>query len=510
MSPIMTGRSFRRHVEILDLDLTTLKRAAKAWGGTLNDVFVASVVRGLTLYHEQHGVAATGFRVLMPVNVRDTADHEGGNHFVPARFVIPVHSDIADGVAEVRRNAEQWKHAPGLAMSDVLATGLSALPAGRGPQPLEFDAHGRRPLHHEHPGTSIAGLSGRGRRRRHLCRHTAIGGRTQRVTGLHGGTGLCHHHNRHRGGCRQPEARRLHRGRILGGLLRAPTRPSTVDMTVSVDLLTELDASFLLHGVPADTHAHGLDRDLRGRPIARRPRMPPARRSAGRRCRAGCIWCRSCARSSDSRCSASQHRCGWTTPTSISPATCARLPCPSPATKPSCWNSVPDLMSSRLDRDRPLWSIWLIDGLEDGRVAVLEMIHHCMADGLAGVELASVLLDLEASPSGHHHVGRMGTRSRTRVGPPWSLTDSPDSAGSCRRSRQTHGMPSWHPSQARRVLSRYASAFFDLLSQTPVAPHVSLNASGRIRSHRCSSSVNEWTTSVAPSVSSASHSTTCC
>ncbi len=70
------------------------------------------------------------FRVLMPVNVRDTADSEAGNHFVPARFVIPVHSDIADSVAEVRRSAEQWKHAPGLAISDSLATGLSALPAG--------------------------------------------------------------------------------------------------------------------------------------------------------------------------------------------------------------------------------------------------------------------------------------------------------------------------------------------------------------------------------------------
>jgi len=129
MSPIMTGRSFRRHVEILDLDLTTLRRAAKAWGGTLNDLFVTSVVRGLTLYHEQHGVTMRGFRVLMPVNVRNVADGEAGNHFVPARFVIPVHSDIADSVAEVRRSAQQWKHAPGLAMSDALATGLSTLPA---------------------------------------------------------------------------------------------------------------------------------------------------------------------------------------------------------------------------------------------------------------------------------------------------------------------------------------------------------------------------------------------
>jgi len=129
ISPIMTGRSFRRHVEIIDLELASLKGAARAWGGTVNDVFVTSVVRGLTLYHEQHGVVTAGFRALMPVNVRASADVGTGNHFVPARFVIPLHADVADCMAEVRRIADEWKHAPGLAMSDVLATGLSALPA---------------------------------------------------------------------------------------------------------------------------------------------------------------------------------------------------------------------------------------------------------------------------------------------------------------------------------------------------------------------------------------------
>ena len=128
VSPIMTGRSFRRHVEIIDLELAGLKRAATAWGGTVNDVFVASVVRGLTLYHAQHGVVAAGFRALMPVNVRSGAAGESGNHFVPARFVIAARADLAGCMAEVRRNADEWKHAPGLALSDVLATGLSALP----------------------------------------------------------------------------------------------------------------------------------------------------------------------------------------------------------------------------------------------------------------------------------------------------------------------------------------------------------------------------------------------
>ena len=92
-------------------------------------MFVASVVRGLSLYHEQHGATSSGFRALMPVNVRGGGEGRGGNHFVPARFVIPVHTDVADCMAEVRKNAAQWKHAPGLALSDVMATVLSALPA---------------------------------------------------------------------------------------------------------------------------------------------------------------------------------------------------------------------------------------------------------------------------------------------------------------------------------------------------------------------------------------------
>jgi len=128
VSTIMTGRGARRYVEIIDLDLSALKDSAKACGGTVNDVFVASVVRGLTLYHEQHGVVSTGFRALMPISVRVGAGTGAGNHFVPARFVIPVHPDVAECVAEVQNLTGAWKGAPGLAVSDVLAAGLSTLP----------------------------------------------------------------------------------------------------------------------------------------------------------------------------------------------------------------------------------------------------------------------------------------------------------------------------------------------------------------------------------------------
>jgi WS/DGAT/MGAT family acyltransferase len=53
------------------------------------------------------------------------------------------------------------------------------------------------------------------------------------------------------------------------------------------------------------------------------------------------------------------------------------------------------IMSQPLDRERPLWEAWLVEGLEGGRWALVLKVHHCMVDGIAGVELLTVLLDLE-------------------------------------------------------------------------------------------------------------------
>ena len=128
LSPIMRGRSCRRHVEVLDLGLGELRAAATAWKATINDVFVASVLRGLAEYHAEHGSQVSSLRALMPVSVRAPGDPEAGNQFVPARFVLPIHADPADCMAEVRARTTAWKNAPGLALSDVLATLLSTLP----------------------------------------------------------------------------------------------------------------------------------------------------------------------------------------------------------------------------------------------------------------------------------------------------------------------------------------------------------------------------------------------
>ena len=47
-----------------------------------------------------------------------------------------------------------------------------------------------------------------------------------------------------------------------------------------------------------------------------------------------------------------------------------------------------------LDRSRPLWEMWLIEGLEGDRFAVVNKIHHCMIDGVSGSDIAQILLSL--------------------------------------------------------------------------------------------------------------------
>ncbi|RNL63070.1 wax ester/triacylglycerol synthase family O-acyltransferase [Nocardioides marmoriginsengisoli] len=56
------------------------------------------------------------------------------------------------------------------------------------------------------------------------------------------------------------------------------------------------------------------------------------------------------------------------------------------------------IMSRRLDPSRPLWEVYFVEGLEDGRVAVLSKSHQILVDGIATVDLGQVLLDVDPGP----------------------------------------------------------------------------------------------------------------
>ncbi len=65
---------------------------------------------------------------------------------------------------------------------------------------------------------------------------------------------------------------------------------------------------------------------------------------------------------------------------------------PHPGTEAQLREFAGHLFGRRLDRGQPLWEIWVVEGLEGGRFALVTKVHHCMIDGVAGVDLLKVLL----------------------------------------------------------------------------------------------------------------------
>jgi WS/DGAT/MGAT family acyltransferase len=73
----------------------------------------------------------------------------------------------------------------------------------------------------------------------------------------------------------------------------------------------------------------------------------------------------------------------------------ASLPCP--GSDEQLRARCAEILEEPLNRTRPLWESWIIEGLAGGRFALLTKVHHCMVDGVGGVELLGVLLDAMAS-----------------------------------------------------------------------------------------------------------------
>ena len=66
---------------------------------------------------------------------------------------------------------------------------------------------------------------------------------------------------------------------------------------------------------------------------------------------------------------------------------------PSPGDRPQLLTLFERLQVQVLDRSRPLWELWFVEGLEGGHVALIQKTHHALVDGVSGVDVATVLLD---------------------------------------------------------------------------------------------------------------------
>src|SRR5450631_3404346 len=72
---------------------------------------------------------------------------------------------------------------------------------------------------------------------------------------------------------------------------------------------------------------------------------------------------------------------------------------PSPGSEEQLFLLASRIASQQLDRSKPLWENWLVEGLHDGRFAIISKTHHSLVDGVAGVDLASVMFDFERNPT---------------------------------------------------------------------------------------------------------------
>src|SRR6202042_3736993 len=84
---------------------------------------------------------------------------------------------------------------------------------------------------------------------------------------------------------------------------------------------------------------------------------------------------------------------------STPPAPARHTALPEPGTEEQLLLLAARIASQRLDRSKPLWENWLVEGLEGDRFAVISKTHHALVDGISGVDLATVIFDLDRTPA---------------------------------------------------------------------------------------------------------------
>jgi WS/DGAT/MGAT family acyltransferase len=144
------------------------------------------------------------------------------------------------------------------------------------------------------------------------------------------------------------------------------------------------------------------------------------------------------------------------------------LPLRAPADEAQLLLACEQLRQRRLDRSRPLWELWLLPGLPDGRVGLFMRLHHAIADGVAGIAALSAFVDTVPDPP-------------RLVEPPWTPAPMPSTrelfGDNVRRRLQECGRTLGrlaHPVQTARQARRGWPAVREAFAEAR-APRTSLN-----------------------------------
>jgi diacylglycerol O-acyltransferase / wax synthase len=127
-STVLTGRSLRRHLEVLTVDMPAARAAGQRLGGTLNDVFVTGVAGALGRYAEKMGGTADELRMAMPVSTRERGER-AANRFVPTRLLVPTDPhDVRERFSTIADRLRRTRSEPAVAAAELLAGFASGLP----------------------------------------------------------------------------------------------------------------------------------------------------------------------------------------------------------------------------------------------------------------------------------------------------------------------------------------------------------------------------------------------
>jgi WS/DGAT/MGAT family acyltransferase len=410
-SPLMTGRSLGLELFTLEVPIDDLRAAGRASGGTLNDAYLAAVVGGIARYHDRHGVVLRELRLNVPVSIRTGDDTSGGNRFVPVRTVVPADiADPGDRMARLGAQVHALRDDPHLGVTDALATVLAELPpqattAALGSMLLGVDA-----VVTNVPGSPVPLYFG-GALIERLYPFAPLAGAAVNVALLsHLGTcGIGVEVDR----AAVPDVEVFREclaeafGEIIARGRRAPS-PSGAAAPPGAEApppwpptpahvrqrLSALDAAFLAgesDTTPLHIGALSLYEGAGLRDELGRVRLDDVRRTIASRLDelpqlrwrtvepllhvARPVWVE------DDAFEIEHH------------VRLCRLP--EPGTDAALRELFADVQMRPVARDRPLWEMWLVDGLADGRVACVTKMHHALVDGVAGAGALAVLLSPE-------------------------------------------------------------------------------------------------------------------
>ncbi len=497
LSPLFTERGPGRRLDIHEVDFDELHDAAARHGHTVNDLFVAAVVEGAARYHRDHAAALEALRVTMPVNIRAGSSPTGGNQWVPVRFRVP--ADIDDPIRRmevVHDLTTRPRAEPAMKFSHTLAGAVQMLPSALSSAVVAEMMGGVDLVVTNVPGLSETRYLA-GAKIERMFAFAPTGGAAFNVALLSHGSTACFGMMSDTDAVEDPAALHAAIADAIDETIDvaeattpgprpvptssltaaepsdgAPPRLSALDVGFlqleTDDVPMHLGGVFVLDGPPLrDDNGHLRLDEIRRHVASRLDRVPEYLRRL-------------------ESVPLGLHRPVWIPDPDFDIDNHIRtMSLDDCMTHQGIGGDVDhaftlcaDLNAECLDRSRPLWEMWLVDGLDDGRVVALLKVHHALTDGVGAVELISALFDLDEHPD---EPDEQPTRpGRRAAAPPSAFRTIVDATIDHLRdpvelARSTADMAMRTPTAAVRRATTMSTGVRDLLGPGAVAPPSVLN-----------------------------------